>query len=66
MSVGNLPPCRRDCEKRKMGCHGSCEEYQEWSRKRNEDNERRYREKEDVRRKIRWMEAKEKKRLLGR
>lgn len=24
------PPCK-DCQKRHLGCHGSCEEYKTWS-----------------------------------
>jgi len=32
-------PCRY-CDKRKMSCHSSCEEYKEFSDKRRELNER--------------------------
>lgn len=32
-------PCK-DCSNRKMGCHGSCAAYLEWSKKKQEENAR--------------------------
>lgn len=33
-------PCK-DCDKRKLGCHGMCKEYQEWKKWNEEKNEKR-------------------------
>lgn len=57
-------PCK-DCEKRKLGCHGFCQEYQAWKAELDEVNRKRYAEKENqfnnppaklssIRRKMRW------------
>lgn len=32
-----LAPCK-DCEKRVLGCHSSCEEYQEFRKEKDLDN----------------------------
>lgn len=35
----DICPCR-DCSKRKVGCHGECQAYLEWSKKKQEENAR--------------------------
>ena len=41
-------PCEKNCPNRKIGCHGKCEKYLEWTAKRNRYLEKRYTEvKED-------------------
>lgn len=34
-------PCKA-CENRKLGCHGSCEQYQQWTADRHEINRKRF------------------------
>ncbi len=38
-------PCR-DCEKRKVGCHGTCPEYKEWA----EENDRLRKQRQEIER----------------
>ena len=38
-------PCK-DCDRRKLGCHGFCEGYQAWKKWNDEKNEKRREEKE--------------------
>lgn len=33
---GGVSPCK-GCGKRRSGCHGTCEAYQEWAKKRREE-----------------------------
>lgn len=58
-------PCSRFCERRKLGCHGFCKEYQEWRKERDEFLDKKNAEKESkfnnppekmnsIRRKMRW------------
>ena len=37
-------PCYK-CAERKVGCHGKCEKYQEWNKKREELRQKIYKEK---------------------
>ena len=37
-------PCYK-CAERKVGCHGKCEKYQEWNKKREVLRQQRYKEK---------------------
>lgn len=36
-------PCK-DCERRKLGCHGRCEPYKEWKKELDAENKARTRE----------------------
>lgn len=36
----DVTPCK-GCEKRYIGCHGSCLDYHEWKTRREESNKRR-------------------------
>lgn len=36
-------PCK-DCDRRKLGCHGFCKEYKEWQKWNDEKNEKRRKE----------------------
>ena len=38
-------PCK-NCDRRKLGCHGNCEPYQQWSAGRHEINRKRMEENE--------------------
>ena len=40
-------PCK-GCDHRKLGCHGFCKEYQEWSAGRHEINRKRAAEKDAI------------------
>lgn len=45
--VGMRCPCK-GCDRRKLGCHGRCEQYKAWTASRHEINRKRYAE-QDVR-----------------
>ena len=45
----------KDCKKRWIGCHGSCEEYQKIRREMDQENKRRYQEKESRRMTTKWI-----------
>ena len=58
-------PCSKVCERRKLGCHGFCEDYQQWRKERDEFLGQKNREKESrfnrppekmkyIRDKMRW------------
>lgn len=36
----DVTPCK-DCQKRYIGCHGSCLDYHDWKVRREENNKRR-------------------------
>ncbi len=55
-----LAPCK-DCEKRVLGCHSSCEEYQEFRKAKDLDNAARRTVWQE---KVRWSDSK-RKRIMG-
>lgn len=42
----STPPCK-DCDMRHTGCHAKCEEYIEWSKKRQDEKEKAYKKYKD-------------------
>ena len=55
-----VAPCK-DCEKRHLGCHSSCEEYQEFRKAKDLDNAAKRTVWQD---KVRWSDSK-RKRIMG-
>ena len=60
-----VAPCRY-CEKRELGCHGKCEEYQAFAKERDRINQEKYDDWESKRMVTKWVERNQKRKARGR